>query len=407
LVSAPAAIPAHQWTHLAATFDGTNKRLYVNGIEVATQTTGLGALIYDPASVPVTIGADWVRDSPAYFFKGWIDEVSLYSRALTRNEIIAIYNADRIGKNIKQPYISSPSQLPDGAVGVAYDYRFTAVLGSAPLSFSLSAGAFPAGITLAPIGHLSGTPALNTPGIWSFTLQVTDATGAFSEQLYTLKISDQVIAPPGLVSWWQAEGNVQDATGANPGLIRQEAAFAAGKVGQAFSFNGTTAYIEVPDSLTLRLTSLTLEAWVTFDSPAGIQVIFDKPVAPNLSASYVLWLESQTLRGVASYKVNPTLSAPFAPQTGRWYHIAYTFDTSTKQQALYIDGTQVAVGNTTQPIGYDNHPLLLGCEIQNGQPKHFLRGKIDEASIYNRTLTAGEIASIYNAGPAGKRLPIV
>jgi concanavalin A-like lectin/glucanase superfamily protein/List-Bact-rpt repeat protein/immunoglobulin I-set domain protein/thrombospondin type 3 repeat protein len=72
---APIAIPLNQWTHLAATFDGTTKRLYVNGAQVASQS-GLGSLVYDPALVPVTIGSDWAFNASSARFNGLIDEVA-------------------------------------------------------------------------------------------------------------------------------------------------------------------------------------------------------------------------------------------------------------------------------------------------------------------------------------------
>ena len=60
-LTGPAAIPLNQWTHLAATFDGATKVLFVNGIPVASQG-GLGALAYVPA--PVGIGATWTVQRP-------------------------------------------------------------------------------------------------------------------------------------------------------------------------------------------------------------------------------------------------------------------------------------------------------------------------------------------------------
>jgi hypothetical protein len=363
-------------------------------------------LVYDSAPVPVTIGADWGRNVPTDFFRGWIDEVALYSRALTQDEVSAIYNADFTGKNIKQPYIISPIQLPDGATGAAYAHQFTAVLGTKPFNFSLSAGALPPGITLSSAGVLSGTPAPGTSGIWSLTVQATDATGAFGEQFCTLKIFESVVAPTGLVSWWKAEGNAQDIAGTNQGILRNGADFAPGKVGQAFSLNGTTAYIEIPDNPTLRPASLTLEAWVMFEATSGLRVVFAKPVGTGTSDSYSLWLQDGTLKGVVgdASGIGPILSQSFSPAPGRWYHLAYTFDDSTKQQALYADGVQIAIGTASKSAGYDIQPLLLGRDTESGVPNFFLQGRIDEASIYNRALSGAEISSIYNAGPAGKRL---
>src|SRR5262249_44160151 len=72
-------------------------------------------------------------------------------------------------------------------------------------------------------------------------------------------------APPaaGLVSWWRGESNALDSVGSNNGVLQGGAAFAAGEVGQAFNFNGTSAYVQVPDAPNLRFTTaMTFEAWI-------------------------------------------------------------------------------------------------------------------------------------------------
>jgi Concanavalin A-like lectin/glucanases superfamily len=101
--------------------------------------------------------------------------------------------------------------------------------------------------------------------------------------------------------------------------------------------------------------------------------------------------------------LGPILGAPFSPAADSWHHLAYTFDTGGKQQALYIDGIQIAAGPVSKSIGYDAQPLLLGRDTENGIPQFFMAGKIDEATIYNRSLNAAEIMAIYNAGAAGKQ----
>jgi hypothetical protein len=74
-------LPVSTWTHLAATFDGTTQRLYVNGVEVTSRAqTGT---IQRSAS-PLRIGGNAVLGE---FFEGFIDEVRIYNRALTLTEI--------------------------------------------------------------------------------------------------------------------------------------------------------------------------------------------------------------------------------------------------------------------------------------------------------------------------------
>lgn len=94
----PSVIPLNEWTYLAISFDGTTKRIYVNGVEVASRD-GLGALVYEAVAVPVTIGADFRSNKSDELFNGRIDEVALYNRALTADEVASIYNADFLGKD--------------------------------------------------------------------------------------------------------------------------------------------------------------------------------------------------------------------------------------------------------------------------------------------------------------------
>src|SRR5262249_46789053 len=68
---------------------------------------------------------------------------------------------------------------------------------------------------------------------------------------------------PGLVSWWPAEGNAVDAAGGNAGILLNGATFAAGRFGQAFSFNGTGAHVRIADNANLHVTNgLTLAVWI-------------------------------------------------------------------------------------------------------------------------------------------------
>jgi hypothetical protein len=93
----------------------------------------------------------------------------------------------------------------------------------------------------------------------------------------------------------------------------------------------------------------------------------------------------------------------WAPVLGSWHHIAYTFDGGAHTQAFYIDGVVVTSGAVDGTIAYDDHPFLIGADIENGYPSFFFGGLIDEACIFNRALSASEISRIYKAGASGKR----
>src|SRR6185295_10531103 len=98
-VASKNAIPLNQFTHLAATFDGSEARLYVNGVLEGTLPAS-GDL--QRSFEPVFIGAPGPGCPGAYpnlgEFVGMIDELALYPRALTAAEIQAIFNAGASGK---------------------------------------------------------------------------------------------------------------------------------------------------------------------------------------------------------------------------------------------------------------------------------------------------------------------
>ena len=85
-VYGPAALTANTWTHLAARYDGTTMRLYVNGALVTSQAQ-TGAIA--TSTNPLQIGGDSLYGG---YFAGRIDEVRIYNRALNIAEIQADMN---------------------------------------------------------------------------------------------------------------------------------------------------------------------------------------------------------------------------------------------------------------------------------------------------------------------------
>jgi hypothetical protein len=90
--------------------------------------------------------------------------------------------------------VVSPGQTPPAGVhGTAYSFTFTATGGNSPLSWTVTAGTLPPGLTLNPDGTLSGTPthAGSTP--FEFTVTVTDSstpTPATNSVAYAIAISE-------------------------------------------------------------------------------------------------------------------------------------------------------------------------------------------------------------------------
>ncbi len=78
------AVQTNQWTYLAATYDGTTKRFFVNGVQVGTSTTAFG--INDEGVLRIGGGAS---EGPGnYFFEGDVDEVAVYDKVLTPEQVV-------------------------------------------------------------------------------------------------------------------------------------------------------------------------------------------------------------------------------------------------------------------------------------------------------------------------------
>jgi large repetitive protein len=82
----------------------------------------------------------------------------------------------------------SPATLPNGKVGLAYSQTVSASGGTAPYTFSVSAGSLPSGLALSGAGSLSGTPT--AAGTYNFTVLATDTEG------YTAALPYSVVVDP-------------------------------------------------------------------------------------------------------------------------------------------------------------------------------------------------------------------
>jgi len=81
-LSGPGALPLNTWSHLAATYDGATLRLYINGAQVSSQSH-TGSLVTSTGALRIGGDSMWGE-----YFRGMIDEVRIYNRALTPTEII-------------------------------------------------------------------------------------------------------------------------------------------------------------------------------------------------------------------------------------------------------------------------------------------------------------------------------
>jgi hypothetical protein len=225
--------------------------------------------------------------------------------------------------------------------------------------------------------------------------------------------ADCAPAPSGLVSWWAGEGNGSDNAGRNAATL-QNLTFGAGEVGQGFVFNGTNAYVRVPASTGLNVglsNGFTLEAWI---NPAALdrRPLFEWNQTTNgwAGMGVHLWL---------SYNISGDLYADLLDSggsdhlmattngvmtTNSFQHVALTYDKTTGLAVIYRNGLVVLSTNLGVFTPRTSFDLYMGRRPWATGPyaDQYLKGTMDEVSLYNRVLSAGEVAAIYGAGASGK-----
>jgi hypothetical protein len=215
-----------------------------------------------------------------------------------------------------------------------------------------------------------------------------------------------VNVPSGVISWFKGEGSANDSVGPNNGTFVGGASTSGGKVGQGFNFNGFSGYVSAPDDISLRPASVTIEGWINFASaPTTLAGIAGKAFGSGFFDSYAVWYDpSGTLRGeISDAGGEMQVLASWTPVPGAWYHVAFTFDSATQAEVLYLNGSQLATATYSgRQIAYDAHALTIGADFQNGAFQFFFPGLVDELTLYSRALSALEIQDIFNADSTGK-----
>jgi hypothetical protein len=180
---------------------------------------------------------------------------------------------------------------------------------------------------------------------------------------------------------------------------------APGISGQALSFDGEDDVVQVNQSSSINnLDTLTLSALIYLNSygkygygrilsKEGIGFKWYVDATAYTSSGFSFEAQRWATDGIWSSPSNSIL-------TGRWYHVAVTYDYSSLSNTpiFYINGSQVVAGLAQPPGGAkssETDDLWIG---DNDESLRTFNGLIDEVRIYNRVLTADEILQLYRLG---------
>ena len=201
----------------------------------------------------------------------------------------------------------------------------------------------------------------------------------------------------GLVASWSGEGNANDIVGVNNGTLVNGAGFAAGEVGQAFSFDGVSGYVSIPGSPLMDsfTTSITIEAWIKVNQ-LTVNSDWEWIVTKGNSSWRLMGTTFAKTVYLGLDGVSPSRDLPGTRDVndGQWHHVAGVYDGTN--MFLYVDGTLDVSKPATGAIVQNSYPVCIGHNAE--APASSFNGLIDEVSLYNRALTASEIQADYEAG---------
>src|SRR5262249_22134907 len=157
----------------------------------------------------------WDASFPKY--GGLLDEVSLYSRALSQGELQAIYFAGSAGKCQGAgvaPFIVSQPQDQNVVVGATASFSVSAG-GSPPLSYQWRFN------NTDVSGATNSTLNINNAQLsdgGNYSVMVANPLGFVTSSVAVLTVHEAVCtnAPGGIAAWWAGEGNGSDSVGNNP-----------------------------------------------------------------------------------------------------------------------------------------------------------------------------------------------
>jgi len=221
--------------------------------------------------------------------------------------------------------------------------------------------------------------------------------------LTAVSVQAQVAITPtdGLVSWWHGDGNANDSADSNHGTLLNGGTYAPGVFGSAFSLDGINDHVRVANSANLQFTTaLTLAAWVSPSSRGTVDNIISKWDAISVNQrSYGLGIgtDGRGFMALSStgFGTDASLYTTLATPLNTWTHLAATYDGSFVR--FYVNGVFDAEVPYSGGIFNGSDDISIGALVGGvgvGSSAYCFGGMIDEAVVYTRALTGGEIMAL-------------
>jgi PKD repeat protein len=389
------ALTINSWHYVSGVFDGTGgvSKIYIDGALNNTSSSIPGQP--DSSAAPYEIGGFSAYGAN---LDGLVDELKIYNRALNAGEVanLAGFNfISQTGMPLSTTIVSNPVTVSfiggDSSISISSgEYSISTNGGSSWGDWASSAGTISPGNWVKVRQTSSSTNSDTTIA----TLTIGAITMDFS--VTTAALGDPNAS--GLVSWWKAENNAYDSVGGNHGTAMNGVTYAAGKVNQAFSFDGVDDYVSVSSASSLNITNgdFTVEVWIYLNAIGsyGDGIIGRLPSDNSSGWGLAIQGREYGIPGKINFFSNNNWigQSSGAVSANVWTHVAVT--RAGNLLTYYINGS--SSGSFTNTGNSDNSLSLSIGDMYSAYPSSVwkVNGLIDEVKIFNRALSATEVSKL-------------
>jgi hypothetical protein len=222
-----------------------------------------------------------------------------------------------------------------------------------------------------------------------------------------MKRNSATFPSSGLLAYWKLDGNSNDDSGNGNDGTDTSISYGAGKISNSAGFNGSTSRIDIPS---IEPSSISVSAWVKFSSRTNQIMVEhirtrDEYFGLNFRGWSLWMLTSLGNVGFSIYTGSTTPGATAetpsdSPAVDTWFHFVGTFDGSTVR--VYRNGVEGTSASVSLSYGTELEFANIGVRQYLSYGGDYFsgwwNGNIDEVGIWDRALTADEVAALYNGG---------
>ena len=195
----------------------------------------------------------------------------------------------------------------------------------------------------------------------------------------------------GLQHYYSFDDSWGDSVGDRNWRTYNSPSFENGLIGKCASFNTSRSGQFCTAAAPNVSADLTFSIWVkpSGKQPAHAGVFFQQDHLKQSASGWQMY--DLNISSSMDGKGHPQPSLP----DGRWSHLVITYDSRTETFCSYVNGTLHNQSMNHRRGRYARQSLRMG--MQKSSSRSF-KGQIDEVGIWNRALSAAEIARLYNGG---------